>query len=150
MAWKKSSSRFYHIGSISQYIDVNNHQGSKVYNRLKKISGEYFWDILVKGYGLIWICDTVIKFRGICCKVGNYGYFGMSHLTWKKVKIDNNKLTTIQEHNLCCNYSQCFAHFSILTTETNGLIKLCLNLHSKLHKVFAPLSYFKLNGTTLW
>ena len=150
MAWKKSSSCFYHPRSVSRYLEMNNYQGSKVYNRLKKIFREYFWGILVKGHDLIWICDTVIKFRGICCKVGNYGHIRMSHLTWKKVKIGNNKLTTIQEHNLCCNYSQCFAHFSILTTKTNGLINLSPNLPSKLHKVFAPFSYFNLNGTTLW
>ena len=30
-------------------------------------------------------------------------HLGISHITGKKVKIDNNKLTTIQEHLLCCN-----------------------------------------------
>ena len=35
----------------------------------------------------------------------------------KKVKIDNNKLTAIQEHFLCCNYSPSFEDFSILTRE---------------------------------
>ena len=44
---------------------------------------------------------------------------GISHLTEKKVKIDNNKLTTIQEHLLCCNYSPSFEDFSILTRESN-------------------------------
>ena len=43
---------------------------------------------------------------------------GISHLTGKKVKIDNNKLTAIQEH-LCCNYSPSFEDFSILTRESN-------------------------------
>ena len=38
---------------------------------------------------------------------------------WKKVKIDNNKLMTIQEHLLCCNYSPSFEDFSILTREGN-------------------------------
>ena len=38
----------------------------------------------------------------------------------KKVKIDNNKLTAIQEHLLCCYYSPYFEDFSILTRESNG------------------------------
>ena len=42
-------------------------------------------------------------------------HLGISHLTEKKVKIDNNKLTAIQEHLLCCNYSPSFEDFSILT-----------------------------------
>ena len=37
----------------------------------------------------------------------------------KKVKIGNNKLTVIQEHLLCCNYSPSFEDFSILTRESN-------------------------------
>ena len=37
------------------------------------------------------------------------------HLIGKKVKIDNYKLTIIQEHLLCCNYSQSYEYFSILT-----------------------------------
>ena len=41
------------------------------------------------------------------------------HLTEKKVKIDNNKVTAIQEHLLCCNYSPSFEDFSILTRESN-------------------------------
>ena len=36
-----------------------------------------------------------------------------------KVKIDNNKLTAIQEHLLCCNYCPSFEDFSILTRESN-------------------------------
>ena len=46
-------------------------------------------------------------------------HLGISHLTDKKVKIDNNKLTAIQEHLLCCNYSPSFEDFSILTKESN-------------------------------
>ena len=46
-------------------------------------------------------------------------HLGTSHLTEKKVKIDNNKLTTIQEHLLCCNYCPSFEDFSILTRESN-------------------------------
>ena len=46
-------------------------------------------------------------------------HLGISHLTEKKVKIDNNKPTTIQEHLLCCNYCPSFEDFSILTRESN-------------------------------
>ena len=45
---------------------------------------------------------------------------GILHPTGKKVKIDNNKLTAIQEHLLCCcNYCPSFEDFSILTRESN-------------------------------
>ena len=47
-------------------------------------------------------------------------HLGISHLTGKKVKTDNNKLTAIQEHILCCNYTPSFEDFSILTKESNG------------------------------
>ena len=46
-------------------------------------------------------------------------HLNISHLTGKKVKIDNNKLTAIQEHLLCSNYSPSFEGFSILTRESN-------------------------------
>ena len=46
-------------------------------------------------------------------------HLGISNLTGKKVKTDNNKLTLIQEHLLCCNYSPSFEDFSILTKESN-------------------------------
>ena len=46
-------------------------------------------------------------------------HFGISHLTGKKVKIDNNKLTAIQEHLLCCNCFTSFENFSIVTRESN-------------------------------
>ena len=36
-------------------------------------------------------------------------HLGISHLTGKKVMIDNNKLKAIQEHLLCFNYSPSFA-----------------------------------------
>ena len=45
--------------------------------------------------------------------------FGISHLTGKKVKLDNNKLMGIQEHLLCCNYSPFFEDISILVRENN-------------------------------
>ena len=44
---------------------------------------------------------------------------GILHLTGKKKKIDNNKLTAIQEHLLCCNYFPSYEDFSILTRESN-------------------------------
>ena len=46
-------------------------------------------------------------------------HLGISHITEIKVKIDNNKLTVIQEHLLYCNYSPPYEHFSILTEESN-------------------------------
>ena len=48
-------------------------------------------------------------------------HLSISHLTGKKVKIDNNELTVIQEHLLCCNYSPSYEDFSILTREGNDL-----------------------------
>ena len=51
----------------------------------------------------VWICE----------------HLGISHLTGKKVKIDNNKLTMIQKHLLCCNYSPSYEDFFILTRESN-------------------------------
>ena len=46
-------------------------------------------------------------------------HLGISYLTDKKVKIDNNKLMAIQEQHLRCNYSPSFKDFSILTMESN-------------------------------
>ena len=46
-------------------------------------------------------------------------HLGILHLNEKKVKIDNNKPTAIQEHLLCCNYCPSFEDFSILTRESN-------------------------------
>ena len=51
----------------------------------------------------VWICE----------------HLGISHLTGKKVKIDNNKLMTVQKHLLCCNYSPSYEDFFILTRESN-------------------------------
>ena len=47
-------------------------------------------------------------------------HFGISRLTGKKVKIDNNKLMAIQEHLVCCNYSPSYEDVSILTRESNN------------------------------
>ena len=57
---------------------------------------------------------TVRYFKVRICE-----HLDISHLTEKLVKIDNNKLTAIQEHLLCCNYSPFFEDFSILTRESN-------------------------------
>ena len=46
-------------------------------------------------------------------------HLGISHLTGKKVEIDSNKVTAIQEHLLCWNYSPSFEDFSLLTSESN-------------------------------
>ena len=51
----------------------------------------------------VWICE----------------HLGISHLTGKKVKIDNNKLMAFQEHLLCCNCSLSYENFSILTRKSN-------------------------------
>ena len=46
-------------------------------------------------------------------------HLGISPLTGKRVKIDKNKLTAIQECLLCCNYSPSIEEFSILTRESS-------------------------------
>ena len=43
-------------------------------------------------------------------------FVNISHLTGKKVKTENNKLTAIL---LCCNYCLSFEDFSILIRESN-------------------------------
>ena len=40
------------------------------------------------------------------------------HISLKKVKIENNKLTAIEEHLLCCNCFPSFEDFSILTRDS--------------------------------
>ena len=54
-------------------------------------------------------------------KVWILEHLGISHLTRKKVKIDNSKLTRIQEYLLCCNYSPSFEYIPIFTKESNNL-----------------------------
>ena len=77
------------------------------------------------------VSGLVYKFKCGGCNATYYGktkghfkvqiseHLGISHITEKKVKIDNNKLTEIQEYLLCCNYSLFFEDFSILTNESN-------------------------------
>ena len=56
-------------------------------------------------------------------------HLGISHLTEKKVMIDNNKLTVIQEHLLSCNYSPSFEDIYILSRESNDFkLKIMENL----------------------
>ena len=54
---------------------------------------------------------TKLHFKVRMCE-----HLGISHLTGKN---DNNKLTAIQEHLPCCNYSPSLEDFSILTRESN-------------------------------
>ena len=69
-------------------------------------------------------------------KFWNYEHLDISHPTAKKVKIDNKKLTAIQEHLLCCNYSPSFEGFSILNGESNDfklrIMELLLIVRDKL------------------
>ena len=56
-------------------------------------------------------------------------HLDISNLTGKRVKTDNSKLTAIQEHLLCCNYSLSYEDFSILTRESNDFkLKIMENI----------------------
>ena len=57
---------------------------------------------------------TKRHFKVLICK-----HLGISYLTEKKVKTNNNKLTAIQEHLLCHYYPPSFEDFFILTRESN-------------------------------
>ena len=59
--------------------------------------------------------ETKLDFNVRICE-----HLDISHLTGKKVKIDNNKLTAVQEHLLCCNCSPSFEDSSILTMDSNS------------------------------
>ena len=75
------------------------------------------------------LSGLVYQYKCGCCNATYYGktkrhfkvwiceYLGISHLTEKKLKIDSNKLTVIQEPFLCCNYYPSFEDFSDLTKE---------------------------------
>ena len=52
-------------------------------------------------------------------KVPVLEHLGILPLTGKKVKIDNNKVTAIQEYLVYCNYSSSYDNFSICTRESN-------------------------------
>ena len=98
----------------------------------------FTWPIRVKSFFTfkdklpkMLLSGLVYKYKCSGCNATYYGktkrnfkvriceHLGISHLTGKKVKIDNNKLMAIQEHLLCCNYSPSFEDFSILTRESN-------------------------------
>ena len=55
--------------------------------------------------------------RRLIVRIGEH--LGISHLTRKKVKIDNKKLTVMQEYLLFCNYTPSFENVSILARESN-------------------------------
>ena len=90
-------------------------------------------------------------------KVRIWEHSGISHFTGKKVKIDNNKLTTIQEHLLCCNYSPSFEDFSMLTWESNDFkLKIMEGLLIARDKPILnkadsslPLSYFNITSVVI-
>ena len=62
---------------------------------------------------MVAFCKTKELFKIQVCE-----RLGISHLTEKKVKIDENK-PMILEDLLCCNYSPSFAGFAVLTRENN-------------------------------
>ena len=76
------------------------------------------------------LSGLVYQYKCVGCNATYYGetkrhlkvliceHLGIQHLTEKKVKIDNNKLKTIQKHLLCFNFSPSFEEFSILTKES--------------------------------
>ena len=87
------------------------------------------------------LSGLVYKYKCGGCNANYYGntkrhlkvriceHLGISYLTKKKVKIDNNKLTATQGHLLCCNYSPSFEDFSVLTRESNDFkLKIMENL----------------------
>ena len=89
----------------------------------------------------MFLSGVVYQFKCGGCNATYYGktkrhfkvrickHLGISHLADKKVKTGNNKLTAIQEHLLCCNYSPSFEDFSILTRESNDFkLKIMENL----------------------
>ena len=64
------------------------------------------------------LCATIVS--GKCHDRDIFIFFSLvKWSTGEKVKIDNNKLTAIQKHLLCCNYFPSFEDFSILTKESN-------------------------------
>ena len=89
-------------------------------------------------------------------KVRIWEHSGISHFTGKKVKIDN-KLTTIQEHLLCCNYSPSFEDFSMLTWESSEFkLKITESLLIARDKPILnkadfslPLSYFNITSVVI-
>ena len=84
-------------------------------NKLPKmLHSRFFYKYKCGGCNATYYGKTKDHFNVRICK-----HLSISHLTGKKVKIDKNKLTAMQEHLLCCNYSPSFEGFSILTRESN-------------------------------
>ena len=96
--------------------------------------------VRVKGFSIfkdklpkMLLSGLVSKYKCGSCNGAYYGktkrhlkvrfceHLGISHLTWKKVKIDHSRLTAIQEHLWCCNFSPSFENFPILTRESNDV-----------------------------
>ena len=61
------------------------------------------------GYNTTYYNKTKRHFKVRICE-----HLGISHLISKKENINNNKLTAIQEHLFCCNYSLSFEDFFFL------------------------------------
>ena len=111
------------------------------------------------------LSGLVCKYKCVGCNATCYGktkrylkvriceHLRISCLTGKKVKIDNNKLTTIQEPLLCWNYSSPYEHFSILIKESNdfklkimeSLLIACDNPCLSKADSFLPLELFRYN-----
>ena len=73
-------------------------------------------------------------------------YLRISHLTWKKVKIDKNKVTAIKEHLSCCNDSPSFEDFFILTRKSNYFkLKIMESLLIACDKLFLNKTCFSLS-----
>ena len=82
------------------------------------------------GCNVTYYSKTNCHFKARICE-----HIVTSYLTEKKVKTDNNKLTGIQEHLLCSNYTPSFEVFSILTTESNDFkLKITDRLLTELDK----------------
>ena len=66
----------------------------------KILLSEFFYKYKCGGCNATYYWKTKHRFKVHICE-----HLGISHLTGKIVKIDSNKLTAIQEHFLCCNYT---------------------------------------------
>ena len=92
------------------------------------------------GCNAIYYGKTKRHFKVRICEL-----LGISHLTEKSVKIDNNKLTVIRELLLCCNYCPSFEDFSILTRESNDFkLKIMESLLIARHKPIPIKAYSSL------
>ena len=85
-------------------------------NVIHQIDNKNGWLLLSASFAAKLVFVLTLKNAKRHFKVRICERLGIPHLTEKKVKIGNNKLTAIQEHLLCFN----FEDFSILTRESNG------------------------------